>query len=232
MILSLYARMASRSGATFSPVFMLVKKTGIVGLYRWISDSIRARLAPTNGARSTLLMTPMVQSLNIIGCLFTTSSPSVEADDDNPFFRAKPEIGRADHVAHILDKEDVNCIEREVLDRVLHEMRIEVTFLAGVCVVGRDALRNNSLEIVVAVYVAGDCTGPEPLCLQQRDKAFDKGGFSRADSAKQVKGPDPMGLEVPCVLIGNSVVDVVYILLQPDVDVVHTIIFERTVFIS
>ena len=173
----------------FSPVFMLVKKTGIFGLYRWMSDSIRAMFAPTSGARSTLLMTPIVQSRNIIGCLLTTSSPSVEADDHDPLLRAEPEIGRADHVAHVLDKEDIDLVQREVLDRVLHKVGIEVAFLAGVRVVGRDAGRYDPPEIVVAVHVPGNGAGPEPFCLEQRDEALDECSLPRPDRAEQVEGP-------------------------------------------
>ena len=50
-------------------------------------------------------------------------------------FRPQPEVSRADHVADVLDKEDIDGIKRKVLDRVLDQMCIEMAFLPVIGVI-------------------------------------------------------------------------------------------------
>ena len=76
-------------------------------------------------------------------------------------------------------------------------------------------------EVIVTVDVTCDCARLQAAFSEQRGYPFDECRLSRSDRPEQVECPDPVCLESAVILIGNTVIDVVNIFFDPDVDVVH-----------
>ncbi|MCK7475091.1 MAG: signal recognition particle subunit SRP19/SEC65 family protein [Rhodopseudomonas palustris] len=150
--------------------------------------------------------------------------------NNNPLFCPEAEIGRADHIAHILDKEDINIIERQVVDRVFYQVGIKMTFLAGICIERRDTQRHNPLEIIVPIHIAGNCTCTQPLFLSSGTRRSMSAVFPEPIAPSRSNARTPCVFQMLCILVSKSVVDVVNILLNPDVDMMHTHRYERTVY--
>jgi len=96
-----------------------------------VSTRARAKSSIT-GARSNLLISNQVRGAGIFTGYFAgLSSPSVTDNSVTFAMLAEVEGGGAHQIADILDEQDVEIVEFEIVQRLVHHVRVEVTGGAG-----------------------------------------------------------------------------------------------------
>jgi hypothetical protein len=142
--------------------------------------------------------------------------------DHNSFFCTEKEIRGTDHISYIFDEQYIDGIEGKVFQSMLHQMRIQMTFLAGVHVHRWNTECDDALIIIIPVDVPCDSASSQAFLAEQRDQPLDESSFSRSNRTQEIEGPDPMRAEEIRIRLRDPVVGGVDVFFELDVHMVHS----------
>ena len=106
---------------------------------------------------------------------------------DHPLVGAQGEVRRTYEVAYVLDEQEVQIVKVELVESMVDEVRVEVTFLAGVDIDGGDAGLPEAVEIILAGEVTGEDRDLEALLHHAHRHLLDEQRLPGADGAHDVQ---------------------------------------------
>ena len=109
------------------------------------------------------------------------------------------EAGRADQVANVFDKQDVDVGQVQSMQRVVHHVRVQVAGAAGRDLDRRDALGADALGIILGLQVALD-HGDAQFSLERLDRCLQQAGLAGARRRHQVDGEHAVAVEMFAVV--------------------------------